>query len=284
MYQHGGPYAQNHMINGGQHSQRFNNMQVHKHHQQQFPPQGPMGHHNTGHHQGPMHQQNPSGGFASAAHHALGFQDHVGVGGGDAMSHDENEDADNEFWKEQQEKAIEFRELSGPNSRARQVAQTARGISFIGADDSNTDRSKKAGATNGSRSEWDELDLGGQGLQALSPILFNSYGFIRRLDLGYNNLAALPASIGQLKSLEVLDVSSNQLRELPPEIGMLTNLKQLLLFHNRISTLCYELGYLFKLDLLGIYGNPIDKGHKEKFMEGGTKMLIHYLRESMPGK
>jgi CCR4-NOT transcription complex subunit 6 len=273
------------MMNGAQNHQRFGNMQMHKQHQQQhFGPHGPISHHNSGHHQGAMHQHNISGGFSNAAHHALGFQDHIVNGNSDNISHDENEDLDNEHWKEQHQVLNDCRELSGPNQRARQVAATARGISYIGADDGNTDRIKKTGITSGSKSDWDELDLGGQGLHAISPILFNAYGFIRRLDLGFNSLTYLPSSIGQLKTLEHLDVSFNSLHELPAEIGMLTNLKQLLLFNNRIQTLCYELGYLFKLDVLGVLGNPLEAGQKEKITEGGTKALIHHLRESMPGK
>lgn len=281
---HNGYHNQNHMINGAQHQRGFNNMQMHKQHpHQQFPPQGPMGHHNAGH-QVPMHQHNTSSGFSNAAHHAMAFQDHLNNGGSDAMGHDEGEDLDNEYWKEQQQHLSESRELQGPNSRARQAAQTARSISYIGADDSNTDRSKKTTTANGVRSDWHELDLGGQGLHALSPILFNSYGFLQRLELSYNNLTVLPPSIGQLKGLEHLNVSFNQLSELPPEIGMLTNLKQLLLFNNRIQTLCYEIGFLYKLDVLGVLNNPLEAGQKEKISEGGTKALVHHLKESMPGE
>lgn len=260
-------------------------MQMHKQHHQQFAPQAPMGHHNAAHHQGPMHQHNISGGFSNSAHHAMGFQDHLTNGNSDAMSHDENEDInDNEYWQQQRDMLNECRDLSGPNQRARQVAANARGISYIGADDPNTDRSRKSGASNLNKSDWDELDLGGQGLHALSPILFNAYGFIRRLDLGFNNLTVLPSSIGQLKNLEHLDISFNNLSELPAEIGMLSNLKQLLLFNNRVQSLCYELGYLFKLEQLGILGNPLEAGQKEKITEGGTKALIHHLKESMPGE
>ncbi len=106
---------------------------------------------------------------------------------------------------------------------------------------------------------------------------------MKRLDLVYNQLETLPPQIGQLKNLEHLDVSFNQLTELPEEIGMLTNLKKLLLFSNHIQTLCYELGFLFNLEVLGVYGNPLEPGQRDKITEGGTKKLIEYLRESMPG-
>ncbi|ETN36919.1 uncharacterized protein HMPREF1541_07906 [Cyphellophora europaea CBS 101466] len=269
----------NNMMNGAQSHQRFGNMQVHKQHQQHYGPHGPMGHHQ--HQHGPMHQHNISGGFSNAQHHVLGFQDQMQNGGGDA-SPDDIEDMDNDYWKEQQSCLQECREMHGPNQRAKNVAHNAKGISYIGADDPNSDRAKKAGTTTGSRSDWDELDLGGQGLHALSPILFNAYGFIRRLNLGWNNLTVLSPTIGQLKQLEHLDVSFNQLSELPPEIGMLSSLKQLHLFNNRIQTLPYEVGFLFKLEMLGIAGNPLESGQKDKITEGGTKALVHHLRESMP--
>ena len=205
--------------------------------------------------------------------------------GGSEAGHDDAEDLDNEHWKEQQVALQDCRDMHGPNQRAKIVAQTAKGISYIGADDPTTDRSKKSGALAvQNKSAWDELDLGGQGLHALSPILFNAYGFVRRLNLGWNNLTVLPSAIGQLKQLEHLDVSFNQLTELPPEIGMLSNLKQLHLFGNRIQTLPYEVGFLFKLDMLGVAGNPLESGQKDKITEGGTKALVHHLKESMPGK
>jgi CCR4-NOT transcription complex subunit 6 len=273
----------NNMINGTQNHQRFNNMQMHKQQQHHhYGPHGPMGHQQ--HHQVPMHQHNISGGFANAGHHALNFQDQMPNGSTDALGHDEQEDMDSEWWKEQHAACNECRDLSAPNQRAKNVAHSAKGISYIGADDQNTDRQKKAGASSSDRSDWEELDLGGQGLHALSPILFQAYHFIQRLDLGYNNLTVLPAAIGHLKNLVHLDLSFNQLSELPSEIGMLWRLKQLHLFHNRIQTLPYEIGFLYKLELLGVLGNPLEAGQKEKITEGGTKALVQYLKESMPGK
>lgn len=273
------------MMNGSQGHQRFGNMQMHKH-QQHYGPHAPMGHHQ--HQHGPLHQHNISGGFNNSQHHVMGFQDQMPNGGSEAGP-DDSEDLDNEHWKDQQAALQDCRDMHGPNQRAKIVAQSAKGISYIGADDPNSDRAKKTGVFGGSKldpslSNWDELDLGGQGLHALSPILFNAYGFIKRLNLGWNNLTVLPASIGRLKHLEHLDVSFNQLTELPPEIGMLSNLKQLHLFQNRIQTLPYEVGFLFKLDMLGIAGNPLESGQKDKITEGGTKALVHHLKESMPGK
>jgi CCR4-NOT transcription complex subunit 6 len=72
--------------------------------------------------------------------------------------------------------------------------------------------------------------------------------------------------------------------ELPEEVGMLTNMRKLLLFDNQIQTLPYELGFLFNLDTLGIHGNPLDEEIKSRIMQEGTKNLIVYFRENMPGR
>ena len=206
------------------------------------------------------------------------------------MVHDEPEDYDNEHWREQKAYYEESRELSGPNQRAKVVAHHAKGVSYVpmgaAAEDVQTDgRGRLQGSSSSaSRQSWDELDLGGQGLHAISLILFDAYRFVKRLDLNFNNLTYLPSAIGQLKSLEHFDISHNSLTDLPPEIGMLTNLTHLHLFENRIQTLPYELGFLYKLEVLGVFGNPLEDGQKDKISEGGTKALISHLRESMPGK
>ena len=211
-------------------------------------------------------------------------------GNGNGLPHDEVDDPDNDYWREQKQYWEESKDLNGPNQRARTVAHHSKGVNYVplgaAAEDMHTDNARTT-TSNGSlvsRQTWDELDLGGQGLCAISPVLFNpSYHFLKRLDLVYNHLETLPPEIGRLRNLEHLDVSFNQLTELPEEIGMLTNLKQLLLFNNHIQTLCYELGFLYKLDILGVYGNPLEQGQRDKITEGGTRKLIEYLRESMPG-
>ena len=67
------------------------------------------------------------------------------------------------------------------------------------------------------------------------------------------------------------------------ELGMLSNLKKLLLFDNNIRTLPYEMGYLYRLETLGIEGNPLNEVLKSQIMKDGTKALIKYLKEEMPG-
>lgn len=154
---------------------------------------------------------------------------------------------------------------------------------------SNTDTENGTDGRNGasaakpaSRQGWNALDFGGQGLRALTTSLFN-YGFIEKLYLNSNKLKVLPPAIGQLRKLNHLDLSGNELTELPEELGMLSNLKKLLLFDNNIRTLPYEMGYLYRLETLGIEGNPLNDVLKSQIMKDGTKALIKYLKEEMPG-
>jgi CCR4-NOT transcription complex subunit 6 len=96
-------------------------------------------------------------------------------------------------------------------------------------------------------------------------------------------LKTRPPTIGQLRNLRHLDLSGNDLTELPDEIGMLTNLQKLLIFDNNLHTLPYEMGYLYHLETLGIEGNPLNEVLKSHIMKEGTKALIKYLKEEMPG-
>lgn len=293
MYGQNGYQHQHGMMNGQNHQRYGMQMQHKQQHQNHYGHHNQLGQHHNQHHHGHMgHQHNISaGGFPNATSHLTNYNhEHLQNGHGDAMVHDEVEDYDNDHWREQKAYYEESRELSGPNQRAKVVAHHAKGVSFIpmgaAAEDVQIDsRGRLQGQQSSTtRQTWDELDLGGQGLHAVAPILFDAYKFVKRLDLQHNNLTYLPAAIGQLKALEHMDVSYNSLTDLPPEIGMLTNLTQLHLFENRIPTLPYELGFLYKLEVLGALGNPLEDGQKDKITEGGTKALISHLRESMPGK
>lgn len=131
--------------------------------------------------------------------------------------------------------------------------------------------------------QWNELDMGGQGLRALAPQLF-AYPFLTALYLNNNKLQHIPPAIGQLRRLTHLDLSGNELTELPAEIGMLVNLKQLWLFDNHMEDLPHEIGYLHQLDMLGLEGNPLHDGVKSFIMDDGTKALIETYREEVQGK
>ena len=195
----------------------------------------------------------------------------------------------NEHWQEQLQLAAEARQANSPHHYARHLAQAyPRGVHSTGSgtatEDQNTeDTGRITKAPTDPKQHWHEIDLGGQGLRALSDALFR-YQFLTKLYLNFNKLDHLPPSVGRLKNLTHLDLSSNQLVELPEEVGMLTNLQKLLLFDNQIQSLPFEMGFLYNLETLGIQGNPLDEDLKTKIMHEGTKELIVYLRENIPGK
>lgn len=199
------------------------------------------------------------------------------------------EDAGGEHWQAQQQWAEEARANGSPHHQARTVAQVSKHLNLGGTPTANEEnqeeeRNRPVTVAKGGRQGWTAIDLGGQGLRALSDVLFR-YDFLQKLYLNHNNLHHLPASIGRLKSLVELDASSNQLRELPAEIGMLTNLERLMLVDNHLRTLPFELGHLCKLVALGVEGNPLNEDDmKVRIMRTGIKEFIEYLRDEMPGE
>lgn len=130
---------------------------------------------------------------------------------------------------------------------------------------------------------WTAVDLSGQGLQRLTPKLFN-YDFLQKLYLNHNKLVALPPAITKLSQLKVLDLSDNLLTELPPELGFVFTLKYLFLFDNKIQNLPYEFGSLFQLEVLGLEGNPISDRTRELLAREGTRGVVQDLRERAPVK
>lgn len=272
------------MMNGGQVHQRFG-MQIPKFQAQTHPhTQQPLAHpnqaaHNIG------HQHNFSGGtLASTTPH---FTPGHLQNGAAAHIEDDLDDAMNEHWQQQLQLAAESRQATSPHYYARTVAQQAKGIQIAPPQpepqDNGVDgRNGVTKAKSASRQGWHALDFGGQGLRALSSSLFN-YMFLEKLYLNHNKLKSLPPMVGQLRKLNHLDLSGNDLTELPEEIGMLSNLKKLYLFDNNIRTLPYEMGYLYRLETLGIEGNPLSDILKAQIMKEGTKALIRYLKEEMPG-
>ncbi len=194
-----------------------------------------------------------------------------------------------EHWQAQQQWAEEARANASPHHQARTVAQVSKHL-ILGASQTGNEevqeeeRNRPVTVPKGGRQGWTAIDLGGQGLRALSDVLFR-YDFLQKLYLNHNNLDYLPSTIGRLRSLVELDVSGNQLRDLPAEIGMLINLERLMLVDNHLRTLPYELGHLYKLSAFGVEGNPLNEDDmKTKIMHMNTKEFIEYLRDEMPGE
>ena len=253
----------------------------HTHHNQ-------TSHHHNQHHPGGHinHQYNHSGGALpnSASHLTQNHQNGISD-----SQQDDMDEPGGEHWRAQQHWAEEARANASPHHQARTVAQVSKnlslGVSQVGNEENQEEeRNRPVTIAKGSRQGWTAIDLGGQGLRALSDVLFR-YEFLHKLYLNHNNLDYLPTSIGRLKSLVELDVSGNQLRELPVEIGMLTNLERLMLVDNHLRTLPFELGHLYKLTALGVEGNPLNEDDmKIRIMRMGTKEFIEYLRDEMPSK
>lgn len=237
------------------------------------------------------HQQNLSGPFQSGTpnYHHLGQDQMMNGGRDDDM---DGEFSNNKYYQEQRSLWEDNKDNSEGHQRARAYAQQTKAVPFggpLGAHNDDTsmeDKVRASTAQTQNRNPWTELDLGGQGLKALSLNLYN-YRFLTRLDIPHNHLREFPAAIGQLKNLEYLDVSFNALVSLPDEIGMLTNLKTLLLSGNRpLDALPSSIGYLYKLDTLGmfdtIYWENMPEAPREALLRTGTKGFVSEILESMP--
>lgn len=203
---------------------------------------------------------------------------------------DDDVDESNEYWQEQRQLGNEARQANSPHYHARLMASQTRGISVMGNQTETPEKSgldARTGASVsklGPRPGLSGIDCGGQGMRALAPSLFQNFMFLETLHLSYNKLKVLPAEIGQLRRLTHLDLTGNEISELPAEIGMLTKLQTLVLVDNNIRNLPYEMGYLYRLDKLVVPGNPLNEVLKAQISAGGTKGLVKYLREEMPGE
>lgn len=194
----------------------------------------------------------------------------------------------NEHWGQQLTLYRECQDMTGthPHARVQANNKTSTGNAEQSKRDGEQEdksRPRPGAPVETDKHSWTEMDLGGQGLRALSTGIF-SFKFLKKLYLSNNNLRSVRPEIGKLRGLSHLDLSKNQLTYVPPELGMLVNLKTLLLFDNELDTLPYELGSLYQLEMLGIEGNPnLNPELKEMVIESGTKSLVSWLQDSAPG-
>jgi CCR4-NOT transcription complex subunit 6 len=256
----------------------------HSHH----PHHNQTSHHHNQQHQGGQigHHYNHSGGGLPNASSHFGQNHQNGISDN---PQDDMDEPGGEHWQVQQQWAEEARANASPHHQARTVAQVSKHLNLAVSQPANEEtheeeRNRPVSVMKSNQQGWTAIDLGGQGLRALSDALFR-YEFLQKLYLNHNNLDHLPSAIGRLKSLVELDASGNQLRDLPAEIGMLTNLERLMLVDNHLRTLPFELGHLYKLSVLGVEGNPLNEDDmKIRIMRTGIQEFIEYLRDEMPGK
>ena len=92
-----------------------------------------------------------------------------------------------------------------------------------------------------------------------SPILakLSTFTFVTTLNLSRNDIASLPASIGDLTALKTLHLEDNKIVTLPDSIGRLTALKTLNLSYNDIVSLPASIGGLTALETLSVTTNVL---------------------------
>ena len=100
------------------------------------------------------------------------------------------------------------------------------------------------------------LELRYNGLTQL-PATISRFRNLERLDLRGNMLTSLPETFGMLRNLKWLDLGGNKLQSLPETFLMLTNLKVLNLRFNQITELPDNIGALTNLEQLDISGNQL---------------------------
>ncbi|KAF5912028.1 hypothetical protein HPG69_003302 [Diceros bicornis minor] len=80
---------------------------------------------------------------------------------------------------------------------------------------------------------------------------------IEELDCSFNEIEALPSSIGQLINIRTFAADHNYLQQLPPEIGSWKNITVLFLHSNKLETLPEEMGDMQKLKVINLSDNRL---------------------------
>lgn len=101
------------------------------------------------------------------------------------------------------------------------------------------------------------LDVGRNELTALPDELGRLKGSLTELVAEDNGISQLGAGVMELRRLQTLRVSGNALIEVPAGIGRLSDLRVLALDGNRIERLCPEVGSLARLESLLLRGNRL---------------------------
>eukprot|EP00052_Salpingoeca_macrocollata_P020421 m.171547 g.171547 ORF g.171547 m.171547 type:complete len:1020 (-) comp21262_c0_seq1:44-3103(-) len=114
-------------------------------------------------------------------------------------------------------------------------------------------------------------------LTALPAAVFSPA--LRELDASQNEIAELPATVGNATSLVSLKLNNNKLQALPPSVGGLAALANLELTFNQITQLPRALGGLSALVNLALDGNPLAEP-PAAVLQQGTAAILQHLREN----
>ncbi len=93
-------------------------------------------------------------------------------------------------------------------------------------------------------------------------------------------MTRLPNAIGELVGISYLEAKSNEIAELPASLGNLVNCFKMDFSHNMLTVLVPELGKLEgKLNNLEISHNPVVIP-PQPVLNRGTREVLKYLREN----
>lgn len=121
------------------------------------------------------------------------------------------------------------------------------------------------------------LNLKGNKLKRF-PEIISQVNTLEKLDISNNNISSIEDdAFANLEYLEELDLSFNELTYLPASIGKLTRLKRLNLSGNKIASLPKEFENLVSLEYLDLEGNTIGRAPIEILSQGVSGIINYYL-------
>lgn len=126
-------------------------------------------------------------------------------------------------------------------------------------------------------SKCNNLILRGNRLENF-PIALKDCNSLEKLDLSENNISEIDDDIFEnLENLVELNLGFNNLTYLPASIGKLKKLKRLILSGNKINHLPVEFENLISLEFLDFDNNPIGRVPVEISAQGASGIINYYL-------
>ena len=88
-------------------------------------------------------------------------------------------------------------------------------------------------------------------------VTFDRWTALTSLNLSFNSLFQLPATVGELKALQCLNLCNNELKEVPIELCSLVELRELHLANNMIAALPKTLAKCKNLRVINVQNNQL---------------------------